>query len=412
MGSERIRQFPLFADLSESAIHTLDALLKECCFQSGEVLFTEGSSSDHIYLVLEGEVEIVKSLDSADERCVAINGKGAILGEMSLFTKHGAHTASARAHTTVKLLRIPAASFSDIMHAHPEITYNLLSLFTKRLEESEFLTIQDLREKNRQLTQAYHDLQIAQAALIEKEKLEHELNIAGNMQRDILPDIVPNFSGLEFGALMVPARQVGGDFYDFIPLDQNRVGIVVGDVCDKGMPAALFMALTYSSVRAEAHRHETPVSTLRAVNQHLLQINRSSMFVTLLYGILDRTTLEFSYARAGHTIPLLLDAHNETINLPMALGQPLGIIENLSIDESQFQIPRGGTLLIFSDGLSETLDNHPESNKLPVLCSRLLKESNLNAQTLCDQLWHTAGGALDVSLIEDDFTVVALKAIP
>ena len=410
MDTERAHLLPLFANLPGSAINRLNASSQECDFQEGEVLITEGSSSDHVYLVLEGEVEIVKSLDTADERCVAISGKGAILGEMSLFTHHGAHTASVRAHTTLKLLRIPAALFSDVMHTYPQLTHNLLSIFTRRMEDSENLTIRDLREKNRQLTQAYYDLKIAQAAIIEKEKLEFELQIAGNMQRDILPDGLPSFPGVDIGALMVPARQVGGDFYDIILLDEDHMGIVVGDVCGKGMPAALFMALSYSSVRAEAHRHNDPASTLRAVNRHLLQFNRSSMFVTLLYGILDRNTMAFSYARAGHTTPLLLDAHNQMIDLPFDFGQPLGIFDELSIDESHFTIPTQGTLLIYSDGLSETLDNHPESNKLPVLCSRLLNGSHLSAQSLCDQLWHTAGGALDVSLIEDDFTVVALKA--
>lgn len=411
MVTERAHLLPLFANLPGSVIEKLSASSQECRFQTGEILFTEGSSSDCVYLVLEGEVEIVKSLDSADERCVAITGKGAILGEMSLFTHHGAHTASVRAHTDLQLLRIPASNFSDVMQAYPQLTHNLLNIFTKRMEDSENLTIQDLREKNRQLTQAYHDLKMAQTAIIEKEKLEFELQIAGNMQREILPDVLPIVPGIDLGALMVPARQVGGDFYDIIELDEDHLGIVVGDVCDKGMVAALFMALTYSSLRAEAFRHPDPASTLRAVNRHLLQINRSMMYVTLLYGILERSTMTFSYARAGHTIPLLMDADNQIVNLPFKTGQPLGIFYEFAIDESHFQIPSGGTLLIYSDGLSETLDNHPESNKLPLLCSRLLERSNMRAQSLCDQLWRTASGSLEVSMIEDDFTVVALRAM-
>ncbi len=412
MDTESAHLLPLFANLPGNIIDTLNAASQECTFEAGEVLFTEGTTSDHVFLVLDGDVEIVKSLDTPDERCVAISGKGAILGEMSLFAHHGAHTASVRAHTNLRLLKIPADKFSEVMHAYPQLTHNLLSIFTKRMEDSENLTIQDLREKNRQLTQAYRDLKVAQAAIIEKEKLELELQLAGNMQCGILPDILPRHPGVDIGALMVPARQVGGDFYDIIELDENQMGIVVGDVCDKGMPAALFMALTYSAMRAEAHHYHDPASTLRAVNQHLLDINRASMFVTLLYGILEMSTLEFTYARAGHTTPLLLDAHNQMIDLPFKLGQPLGIFEDFAIDENHLQIPKGGTLVLYSDGLSETLDNHPNSRKLPRLCSNLLKENELNAQALCDQLWHTAGGTMDISLIEDDFTVVTLKAVP
>ena len=404
------RQFPLFSKLPDSAIHALDSSSQACQFQAGEILFIEGSSSNQIYLLLKGEVEIVKSLGTPDERCVAIDGEGAILGEMSLFTEHGAHTASARALSTLKLLRIHAARFNDIMHEYPELTHNLLSLFTRRLEESENLTIQDLRKKNRQLTQAYHDLQIAQAAMIEKEKLEHELNIAGKMQQNILPNSLPSYPGLDFGALMVPARQVGGDFYDFIPLDENHIAIVIGDVCDKGMPAALFMALTYSLVRAEAHRHDNPSSTLRSVNSHLLQINRSDMFVTLLFGILNTKTQEFSYARAGHTTPLLLDDHNQVIDLPFGLGQPLGIFDEFAIDTGHFILPDRGSIIIYSDGLSETIDDNLELPRLPQLCAKLIGENQLSAQALCDQLWRSVGGSMDTSLIKDDFTVVVVKS--
>jgi serine phosphatase RsbU (regulator of sigma subunit) len=116
----------------------------------------------------------------------------------------------------------------------------------------------------------------------------------------VLPETLPDLPGYEFGALMIPARAVGGDFYTFFQLPKNRLGIVVGDVSDKGVPAALFMALTYSLIRAEAVRTSSPVQAFRKVNQHLLQMNSSSMFVTMVYGILDCGNGEFRFARAGH----------------------------------------------------------------------------------------------------------------
>lgn len=411
MESERTRQFPLFTNLPVSAINALDASLQECRFQAGEILFEEGASSAHIYLLLEGEVEIVKSLDTVDERCLAISKRGSILGEMSMFSQEGTHTASARARTAVKLLMIPTTQFDEMLQRHPEITYKLLRLFTNRLENSENLTIQDLREKNRQLLQAYEDLQAAQEAMIEKEKIEHELKIAGEMQRNILPEGLPKYKGWDFGALMVPARQVGGDFYDFIPLDEHQIAIVIGDVCDKGMPAALFMALTYSLIRAEANRHENPSSILRAVNSHLLQINRSDMFVTILFGILNTKSRVFSYARAGHTTPLLLDDHNHVIDLPFGLGQPLGIFDKFAIDTGNFILPTRGSLIIYSDGLSETIDHNLEFPRLPELCAKLIREDRLSAQALCDQLWRTVGGSVNHSQIKDDFTVVIVRSV-
>ncbi|MBW6466334.1 MAG: SpoIIE family protein phosphatase [Brevefilum sp.] len=411
MYEEKISQFPLFADLPGSACRALKKSTQECHFLSGQVLFTEGSSSDQVYFLVNGEVEIIKSLDTADERCVAISKKGAVLGEMSMFSQEGTHTASARARTAVKLLMIPTTQFDEVLQRHPEITYKLLRLFTNRLENSENLTIQDLREKNRQLLQAYEDLQAAQAAMIENEKLEHELKIAGEMQRNILPEGLPKYKGWDFGALMIPARQVGGDFYDFIPLDEHQIAIVIGDVCDKGMPAALFMALTYSLIRAEAHRHETPSTILQAVNNHLLQINRSGMFVTLLFGILNTQSREFVYARAGHTTPLVLNNHVQMIDLPFSLGQPLGIFDEFAIDTGGFILPSKGSLIIYSDGLSETIDDHLELPRLPQLCAKLIREDQLSAQSLCDQLWRTVGGSVYHSQIKDDFTVVVIRSI-
>lgn len=408
MNETIIRQFPLFANLPSHEIKFLSETMVECDFQPGEVVLNEGSDSVYFYLILEGEVEIVKSLGTTDERVLARSKEGAILGEMSMFSKSGAHTASARASSSLKLLRITFDQFDSLLHRYPPLAYDMLRLYSSRLEASESLTIQDLREKNLQLTQAYQELQDAQAAMIEKEKLEHELQIASQIQRDILPECVPNFPGFDFGALMIPARLVGGDFYDFIPLNDHQLGVVVGDVCDKGMPAALFMALTYSSLRAEALRHASPGRTLRAVNDHLLAINRSDMYVTLLYGILDVEARAFTYARAGHPEPLLLDGNQRPVPVGKNLGQPIGLFDSPAIDEQEIAIPPGSTVLVFSDGLSETIEGTENSLKLPDLCASLLNDRP-NAQAFCNHLWRTVNGTDPVSLIQDDFTVVVFK---
>lgn len=409
MNDDMIGEFPLFANLPGNEAHALIETLEKCEFQPGDVLFEEGSSTTYFYIVMDGEVEIVKSLGTSDERILATSTRGSILGEMSMFSRSGTHTASARARTPLKLMIITFEHFDSLLQRNPRMAYELLRIYSRRLEEGESLTIQDLREKNRQLTIAYQELQAAQAVMIEKEKLEHELQIAAEIQRGILPESLPTYPGLDFGALMIPARQVGGDFYDFIFLDDDHVGIVVGDVCDKGMPAALFMALTYSSVRTEAFRHHSPGNTLRAVNQHLLQINRSNMFVTLLYGVVDCKTFEFTYARAGHPRPMVLDGNNQPVSVPFGAGQLIGIFEDPIIEEANISIPPGGTLFAFSDGLSETVEVIPGSLELPQFCANALEGHNLDAQALCDQLWRMAGGTANQSLIQDDFTLVVAR---
>jgi serine phosphatase RsbU (regulator of sigma subunit) len=405
-----IRQNPLFENLPEIEMKDLKDQSQEELFKTGEILFKEGSVSDDFYLLIEGQVEIIKSLGSADERKLGILHPGAILGEMSKFNQDGKHTASVRVNKPSKFLKVPFSWLDSLLARNPQIYYDLMRHYTSRLENSENLTIKDLREKNTKLKQAYDDLKLAQAAMIEKEKLEQEMRLASNIQRNILPKKFPRSPGLDFGALMIPAKQVGGDFYDFILLDDQRIGIVIGDVCDKGMPAALLMALTYSSVRMEALRTSDPGDTLRHVNQHLIQIGCCDMFVTLLYGILDCNKLTFSFARAGHPKPLLLNAKNQSMPVPYGYGQAVGIFEEFFVDEASVKLPKGGTLLLYSDGLSETIDEFKSSPGLSKFCSSTLGNEELSAQACCEKLWKTVGGSATESMIKDDFTVVVVKS--
>ncbi|TLN26523.1 GAF domain-containing protein, partial [bacterium] len=180
--------------------------------------------------------------------------------------------------------------------------------------------------------------------------LEEEMEIARQTQRSILPAKLPTARGYDFGALMIPARTVCGDFYDFIQLDRNRLAVVVGDVSDKGLPAALFMALTFSLVRAEASKTADPLRIMQNVNRYLLNMNVSGMFVTLLFCILDLRSGMLNYCRAGHLPPLVLDENKDFLIIPQANGQPLGIFENVEIDWQEVHIPGGGLALLFSDG--------------------------------------------------------------
>ena len=301
----QLSHISLFSNLPQGELQHLAVALRERAFPEQAILLQEGSRDDYFYILLEGQVEIIKALGTADERMEAHRDKGALLGEMSLFSRDGCHTASVRALTPVELLEMTRDELDALLYRQPKLAYELVGLLSRRLEESEDTTILDLREKNRQLTGAFRELKAAQAQMIEKERMERELEIAHHIQVSILPQALPTHPGLDFGARIVPARMVGGDFYDVFPVGEGRWGIVVGDVCDKGVPAALFMMLTYSLMRAEAPRALAPGEALLAVNRHLLDLNPSGMFVTLLYGVLDAVTGRLTYARAGHPPPLL-----------------------------------------------------------------------------------------------------------
>ncbi len=190
------------------------------------------------------------------------------------------------------------ADFDGLLNRQPKLAYTIVQTLTKRLDATTMLSFHDLQEKNRQLQQAYDELKAAQLQIIEKERLEHELQVAAEIQVSILPQELPAVPGYAFGALMYPARMVGGDFYDIFTMDRQRIGLVVGDVSDKGIPSAIFMARTHALIMAEALHGGTPGEILRRVNTHLIKLGQSDQFVTVLLGILDCATRQIRF-RAG-----------------------------------------------------------------------------------------------------------------
>jgi sigma-B regulation protein RsbU (phosphoserine phosphatase) len=241
------------------------------------------------------------------------------------------------------------------------------------------------------------------------QQLEGELEIARQTQQSILPVRLPQRGGYDFGASMIPARVVGGDFYEFIPLDDEHLGIVIGDVTDKGLPAALFMALTYSLVNVDARQIDSPAETLVRVNRHLLSMNASGMFVTLLYGILNYHTGQFRYARAGHLLPVVIDPDGQSLKIPFHLGQPLGLFEGLALDEQSITIPAGGLILLYSDGLSDASNPQGDEFGSQRLHSFLGQHRCRPAQAICEQLWQAIQSHSDQSQPQDDFTTVVIK---
>ena len=403
-----IAKNPLFRSIPTAELDRFGKKLKRCEFTPGEMLIQEGKSDDHFYILVDGEVEVIKALGSPDERQLAILPGGSLLGEMSLFSQGGLHTASVRTRSAVSAIKVTRHDFNDLLQRAPTLVYDLLGMICQRLEGSENATILDLREKNRQLTLAYQELEAAQAQLIQQEKLERELAIAREMQESILPETIPQLKGFDIGALTIPARAVGGDYYDFFQHGADHVGIVLGDACDKGIPAALFINLTHSLVLIEARRNPTPKATLRLVNQHLMEMKRSRMYTTLLYGILDSDG-QLDYCRAGHPYPLVLDqALNPIETLPNP-GMPLGLIEEIHLDAQRVTVPRGGLAVLYSDGLNEALNSQNQQFGKERLAADLAEVCHFPAGEICKKLWGNVQTFIAEQPQSDDFTVVVIK---
>jgi serine phosphatase RsbU (regulator of sigma subunit) len=202
----------------------------------------------------------------------------------------------------------------------------------------------------------------------ERERIEQELKVARLIQQTLLPKTLPEIPGYEVAAYYQPAREVGGDFYDFLTLEDGRLGLVVGDVTDKGVPAALVMATTRTMLRAAAQRLLSPGEVLQRVNDVLVQDIPPNMFVTCLYAILDPGSGRLVYANAGHDLPYRRRAgRGEGAEELRARGMPLGLMPGMGYEEKEMVLNRGESVLFYSDGLVEAHDRRREMFGFPRL---------------------------------------------
>ncbi len=240
----------------------------------------------------------------------------------------------------------------------------------------------------------------------ERERLEQEMRVATMIQQQFLPHSLPDLPDWQVAAYYGPARAVGGDFYDFIELPEGRIGVVVGDVTDKGVPAALVMARTHSILRAEAPRLVEPGAVLRKANELLCQEMPMNMFVTCLYGVLDPATGSFRFANAGHNLPYLRSG--SVVDEFRATGMPLGLMPGMDYEETEGHVGPGDSLLLYSDGFVEAHDRGGEMYGFPRLREAFAVEaagSDL-VDRLLDDLHAFTGGGWEQ---EDDLTLVTLR---
>lgn len=241
--------------------------------------------------------------------------------------------------------------------------------------------------------------------------MEEEMKIAQLTQLSILPPHLPNRAGYDFGSLIIPASAVGGDFYNFIHMDGDRLSLVIGDVSGKGLPAALIMALTFSLIQAETEHSDDPRHILLNVNRFLLKMNASGMFVTLLDGILDCRTGHFIYSRAGHLPPMILNDHGNMISMEIGEGQPLGLFEEVKLDTQEVIIPRGGLALLYSDGLNEAADSQGNQFGFEGIERELSRQRSESSRTICERLWKAVEEHSGDIPHQDDFTAVVMKRL-
>jgi serine phosphatase RsbU (regulator of sigma subunit) len=369
---------PAFADASEAARARLVGASELRLYQADDVLVRQGEVSDAAYLVVAGEVQV--TVDSAFGQVhLARLPARSLIGDLGVFANLP-RTATVRAAGTVSALRIRRDTLLEAGRENPNLLLSVIGQLGQRLgavnqavgfytnalaalERHDFdpAILDTLLNPLPELIDFAQTFRRMAEQIILRRRQHDEMASATIIQRAMLPapKTPEEFGGhVEIHAEMRPAREVGGDFYDYLMLDEKRLGFSIGDVCGKGVPASLFMAITQTVMRLVA-RQETDLATaITRANNLLCADNVSSMFATLFYGVLDLESGHLTFCNCGHNPPFILrkDGGLE----PMKnTGSPLAIFEDAPYSTGETTLGPGDRLFLYTDGVTEA--NDPDS---------------------------------------------------
>ncbi len=417
---ERLRQVAIFKGFADADLARLAAELDERYLEAGEVLFWQGDEGNNCYVILTGELAVITYINGTEMR-LGTRCAGEIIGEMALIDS-SPRSATVRAVTAGRLAVLNKQHFTTLMSNDPVLALELLRDVTAHLRSTSQRMIADLEQKNAELSRAYEELQAAQAEVIRLNRLEEELAVARRIQELFLPRTLPQFSGWEIAAFSRGAQAVGGDFFDCIELPNGHLGLVVADVCGKGVPAALFVALTRSLLRAasqapwafQGNRITDPdlilTGALWLVNDYLTREHGDSdMFTTLFYGVLDPRTGQLSYTNAGHNPPLIVSRDGSAIRELEAANLPLGVMSQQTYATAQTTLTAGETFVGFSDGITEAMNMADEPYGDERLLTVLHAHAGASAKDLLEMIVQAVETYVAGAPQADDMTLLIVS---
>lgn len=327
------------------------------------------------------------------------NRKALLINDFSKNTTlKGEHSASNKIHS---ILSVPLLCKGNLI--------GVLSLFNKK-NDREF-------SKNDQRLLSIIASQSAQvienARLYEQEKqlrqFEQELEMAQSIQNRLLPKESPEIAGIDLAGISYAAKEVGGDYFDFIELENGRWGIALGDVSGKGIPAALLMANLQATLRNQALNHSSLVECIEKANQFLYLNTESHKFATLFFGVLDSKTMNFNYINAGHNFPFHLLKDGEFRQLEIG-GLVVGIAPDSAYNEGKVHLSSGEIIVIYSDGVTEAEDASETQFGEQRLQGIIKKNKNLNAQKIMSEIYKEVKEFRGGTEQDDDITLIVMKA--
>jgi len=398
----------VFHDLSSQELQALATETVVRDYPADTLICQEGEAGDIFYIIQSGQVAITHQLPEGGEQALGIQGPGSFFGEIGLL-ENRPRSASVRTLTKTRLLEIYKQDFEKMVHRSPEAALTVLRGVIRSLRETDRVTIEQLQAKNRELEKAYADLKAAQAILVEQERLKRELEIAAEVQRSMLPTRFPHIPGYEFAACNRPAREVGGDYYDLLPLDDDRFGLVMADVSGKSIHAALVMAITRTLFLAQAAAYHSPRDAAFQIHKLLMASSHLDMFVTAFYGVVNLRTAELHYVRAGHDYPLHFQSQSGQLCRLKAQGRFLGILDGLLLEEARVQVSPGDALVCYSDGVTDTISPQGDRYGLERLEAVVSRAGTQSAKALAEAIITDVDRFRADAPQPDDLTLLVMK---
>ena len=346
-------------------------------YKKGIVLFNKDDKADKIFYIQKGLMKLVE--------INKIVGEGTIIGETGIFSPYHKRTLTAVCEKDLEVFAIDQEKIFKVLYQSPSLLLGLLQLSIKRFSVN-------LKE-----------------TIAEKEQIESELKIARSIQASMLPTRFPERKDIDIFAIMEPAWEVGGDFYDFFFIDKNKICMIIGDVSGKGITAALFMVISKTLLKTESLRGLEPGDILFRVNNLLYPDNEECMFVTVFCSILDLKTGELQYANAGHNPPLLYTDSDGFEFIDVNKGFVLAGMDNTKFVTEKMYLKSNDLIFLYTDGVTEAMNPDQKqfsNNRLLQTLSNLKGEK---VQKCIEGVREEVRSFVKEETQSDDITMLALK---
>lgn len=361
--------------------------------QAGEILIHPGTANDCLFLVLDGELRVV--LENAGTQVSIPVPPGECIGEMSLVEERPT-SATVVCQEASQVLVIPEDVFWDHLAISRQGVKNLMGIMAERLHRNNQALMHEIEEQ------------------LKYKQLARDLKTAGNIQANIVPNgsqLFPQRPEIEVYARTQQARAVGGDFYDALALDQDRIYLAIGDATGKGMPAALFMMRAFTSLRFLVSNYPSFEDVLPELNKTLLKKNHDMMFVSLWAGILDLRTRELQYVNAGHHPPFAALGGDAFCPMEVPNGPILGVVEEAQFDIATLQMEPGDTIFLYTDGLPEAYDLNREAFETERIEQSLNTQQESSMKALVRGLEDQVADFVNGAPTHDDLTMLAFRYV-